>query len=252
MVDLSREEFRRSKAFTLIELLVVIAIIAILAAMLLPTLANAKERALRINCLSNTHQMGISVQLYSSENRNFVPMHPQAGTWLWDVKKLTANALISSVPAETTTGAARRKILYCPGLSSTVKYDNDTLWDRGENAIIGYSWIGKREGQGDFTLNGGRLYYGKRFVNKTSATGTNKVTEMELIVDAIPSTGKNNFQAPNSGMGMGTTPSKAGHLKNSRPAGGNILFLDGHSGWRRLLDMNDSYHTNDRDVRFWF
>ena len=64
---------RKEKGFTLIELLVVIAIIAILAAILFPVFAKAREAARATSCLSNMKQLGLSVQMYMTENEQSFP-----------------------------------------------------------------------------------------------------------------------------------------------------------------------------------
>ena len=94
---------RARHAFTLIELLVVIAIIAILAAMLLPVLARAKESGRRISCLNNLRQFGVAQKIYSGDFADQLPHRADGSAlepnrWPQQIRQLWAQLENAALP----------------------------------------------------------------------------------------------------------------------------------------------------------
>jgi prepilin-type N-terminal cleavage/methylation domain-containing protein len=164
----SRRYSQRINAFTLIELLVVIAIIAILAALLFPALAAAKEKSKRVHCASNLHQIGVGISMYGGDFNDRIPRSRWTDADNTDSDRtydayqgtLTvadAYALGQLFEAKTVPNA---KIFYCLSganvAAGTDAYLQLRIWDNYLNA--NHQWPGWLSGDANGRVRTGYSY----------------------------------------------------------------------------------------------
>jgi prepilin-type N-terminal cleavage/methylation domain-containing protein len=153
---------RSPSGFTLVELLVVIAIIALLAALLMPALKGARDRAKQAACVNHLRQVGLAMTMYADENNGFFPCPfdtntvadlpdtPVNGDYLWrgPVQKLLRYKPLPwafGIPSRPGHYVADLRVFYCPAQRLRTYPDNTTVYGQGgwakEGYYIGYHWF---------------------------------------------------------------------------------------------------------------
>ena len=235
----------------MIELLVVIAIIGILAALLLPVLASAKERAKRIQCLNNLRQVNLALRMYADSNSDKFPQ-VTAGRWAWDVPWQVADSMVQN-------GASQR-VFYCAS-SGFSDQDNLNLWNYETNRyrVVGYAMTFPGTATVIATNQNPSLLPQSMVDTNTGVTYPPQASSDRIVMaDAVlsqPHDADESHRWLNTYINIkGGYPKlhQTAHLEKTMPAGGNLGMLDGHVEWRKFLQLHVRTDPTSSNPVFWW
>lgn len=227
----------KKRAFTLIELLVVIAIIAILAAILFPVFAQAREKARGISCVSNMKQLGLACHMYMQDyDEKVMPRYaacPSTGPAAFPNEPRLWTATIQPYIKNT-------QIMVCPSALNSKYADNwaNRGYDsEGYNQTISGWYYATADGCGDMILPTLPLiqYPAKNVIFADSMSGDKAL-------------GYRGYLFGNTGINVPYTTTPAGSYAGRHTEGTSLTFFDGHAKWYRatsiLGDPNAPYRCD--------
>jgi prepilin-type N-terminal cleavage/methylation domain-containing protein len=228
-------------AFTLIELLVVIAIIAILAGLLLPVLASAKEKSKRAACKSNMHQALLAMHMYGNENREKLPEGKDNGGQ-WHALRISNVGYLNLVQY-----SGNPNILDCPNF----RFGTQARLNAAYGYLIGYNYLSL--GAGVNTSAWTTASFAWRSPNKLTEPGTNVIltdanhwTPVSDLLKIVPhaKTGPILVNTTGGQTSFNRNDSTRITPKDLGAAGGNLGFLDGSVIWKNMRQMKTNYASS--------
>jgi prepilin-type N-terminal cleavage/methylation domain-containing protein len=251
--------FTAVRAFTLVELLVVIGIIALLISILLPALGRAREQANRIKCLSNIRQLATALVMYTTQNKNAMPVQTGIGAAYGSGVEDFMNPTMygsTTINNQTVLGtlfgyylASNKALMICPDSSPAISGVNiDAPAPYSPTWVSACSYIVNNAACTQWN-NG--VYTGRKITRMRNSSQVVIFQEGFFIygasyarpnADTTTSLQYNGWTNPFP-HGAGTMPINeytACHPMGGGKYGGNLAFIDGHGEYRRLNDIHAS------------
>ena len=214
---MKRQKDIQTRAFTLIELLVVIAIIAILAALLLPALAVAKQRAWTIRCNSNLHQIGLGMRMFADENNEYYP--ESGGLIYWN--GIDSETGKPSWLQQIFPYVGNTNVYQCPGnVQLPVKEQGPFNYFNGCNAAYG-------QARAAAAVKGSLIHFASAFVLGGDTAGVQTPPGAIEPFDPLDAD-KDDYTQNCVGGAANGSPFEIWQIHN---LGQNVMFADGHSQW---------------------